>query len=204
MAYFIASSILSQGVYTGILSAISTITIRTCQLITRLYKCTDRGTCNVIKRLDIERKLALIESVIRSMDIDSSPDVKQHSEPRIINDYKPISVPVKGLAMVSSMRDSMSCKPLAKVTNTSSVRSLTDGKHPDPIEVSLTHLRDIINEVHRNIDTLTNKIEYHNSKYFNAMRTLNIEREREDLEINAKILDERYNDFMKIISVMKK
>jgi hypothetical protein len=123
----------------------------------------------------------MIESIIKAIGMtNNTPTVVRYHDTYIVDDYSQ-----KG----STHRGAVTANPLPEIE--------------DPITISLQYLRDIILEVHRNVAALTNKVEYHNTKYFNAIRTLNIVKEKEDLEVSAAILDERFNDFIKIMSIIK-
>lgn len=63
---FLLLPLLAQGIYAGVISTISTLTVGTAKLATNLYKNKNPDVANTIKRLDIEHKLSLIEAVIKS------------------------------------------------------------------------------------------------------------------------------------------
>lgn len=71
MAYLIPYTILAQGIYTGIISTISTTTMGACKIITSLYGIHNPDTVRYIKELDIVRRMNLIRSVLNIIDKES-------------------------------------------------------------------------------------------------------------------------------------
>src|SRR5690554_2076993 len=67
MAFFIPS-ILVQGIYTGIIGTISSVTMSTCALVKTVYTHENPNIKKIIKAIDIERKLRLVTAVIGSID----------------------------------------------------------------------------------------------------------------------------------------
>ena len=57
--------LLAQGVYAGVISTISTLTVGTAKIATAMYQNNNPDVVNTIKKLDIQHKLKLIESIIR-------------------------------------------------------------------------------------------------------------------------------------------
>lgn len=57
--------LLAQGVYAGVISTISTLTVGTAKLATSMCKNANPDVSNTVKKLDIEHRLRLIESIIK-------------------------------------------------------------------------------------------------------------------------------------------
>lgn len=74
MAFLIPYTILTQGLYTGILGTISTITIGTCKIISSIYTHKNPNVTKFIQELDIERRLKLIEAVLNTKHINRKHD----------------------------------------------------------------------------------------------------------------------------------
>lgn len=68
MALLIPYAILTQGIYSGVISTISTVTIGTCRLVTSIYTYKNPNVTAIIKELDIDRRLTLIQAVLNSID----------------------------------------------------------------------------------------------------------------------------------------
>lgn len=66
MAAFIPF-IVTQGVYTGIISTISTVTVSTCNVVKSIYTHQNPDVTKIIQEFDIERRLKLIESVTKKI-----------------------------------------------------------------------------------------------------------------------------------------
>jgi hypothetical protein len=68
MSFFIPY-ILAQGIYTGVITGISTLTWGTCKLIGSIYTHKNPNVDEHIKKFDLERRLNLIQAVISKFDI---------------------------------------------------------------------------------------------------------------------------------------
>jgi len=68
----------------------------------------------------------------------------------------------------------------------------------DPIRLCLDYLHDIIQQIHLDLSTINEKIVRHNTKWFNAWRTLNIKPLLENLKLHSNLLDKRFDDLTKI------
>lgn len=66
MTLFIAN-LVTQGIYAGMINAISTVTVRSVYLADAIYSYKHPDVTAQIKRLDIERRLRVIESVIKAL-----------------------------------------------------------------------------------------------------------------------------------------
>lgn len=68
----------------------------------------------------------------------------------------------------------------------------------EPLELCIESLNEIIKEIHLILNEINEKINYHNSKWFVNWRKLNINKQIDLLEINTAILNERFNDLLRI------
>jgi len=85
MTYLIPAALIYQGLHSGIIGTISSITMKTCSLLTNDTDKEIDGIVQKIKGLDIENKLKLIMIVINHLN--KSDKQKHHNDTRIINDY---------------------------------------------------------------------------------------------------------------------
>ena len=170
---FIIPSILAQGIYTGIIGTISSVTMGTGKLVKSIYTNQNPDISKIIKELDIERRLHLIQAVLNIIDKESK----------------------NKLAGVK-------LNNLEKTQIFEIVNSEADLEN-DPIELCLVYLHEIIQEIHNDLTAINKKVAYHNTKWFYTWRTLNIESLLENLKINSKLLDKRFNDLTKISIFLK-
>lgn len=85
-------TLLTQGIYTGIIGTISTITMSTCRIITSIYNQKNPNINAHLRKLDIEHQLKIIGSVLHKLHY--SDKIGKHkiennnlSEFNIIEDY---------------------------------------------------------------------------------------------------------------------
>ena len=170
MAFFLPS-ILVQGIYTGIIGTISSITINTCSMVKTLYTHENPNVNKIIKEIDIDRRLKLIRAVINVINADS---IKSNS---------------------------MTMTDLEKTQIVNMVDSFTAndvGPNDDPIALCLEYLKEIIIDIHSNINEINVRVKYHNTKWFSKWRSLDIDSVISDLKTNSLILDSRFKDLTKI------
>lgn len=67
--YFLPYQMISQGVYSGLINSISTITCGICGLITKIGKYQNLDVNNLIHSLDLERRLQITESILNRISI---------------------------------------------------------------------------------------------------------------------------------------
>ena len=173
MAALIPYTILAQGIYTGIIGTISTVTIGTCTAIKSIYTHKNPDVKRIIKKYDVKHKLELIESVLKITDHNN----KNRFEKMKLNDLEKTQI----FEIIESQNN------------------IGD----DPIELCLKYLHESIEDIHTNLKEINAKVMRHTAKWFNSWRTLNIKRQLDDLEENIKILDKRFNDFMRISEFLK-
>ena len=63
------AALLSQGVYTGLISGIGTMTMGIYGSVKSIYNCQNPDLTNHIRRLDLEYQLRLISSVLKKQNI---------------------------------------------------------------------------------------------------------------------------------------
>lgn len=161
----IIPTLLAQGIYTGIMETISYVTVGTCSTVKTIYTHRNPNVTNILKELDIERRLKLVQSVINTMNFQSVNKI----------DKSQISQLIKN----------------------------TDDINCDPIRLCLLYLCEIIQEIHNNLLEINKKVLYHQTKWFNSWRTLNVTNLLTNLRINSNLLNERFNDLTKIKIFLK-
>ena len=178
MAFFI--SILSTGIYSGIINTISVATTTTCYLAKNLY--INSNVARVLKQIDIERKLLMIdnfvsyfgenlESSLQNMDCDMETCLKRYYK----NGKAVPGIPEQGFGLA--------------------------GK--DPIKLSLLFVQQSTSEIHRLISEIDEKNREHRQKWFYKWRCLNVDGLLQDLKTETKILDKRFHDMIRIAKIIK-
>lgn len=76
MINLIPYTIIAQGIYSGIVNAISSIALKTGSLIKSIYTHKNPDVTKILKELDIEFKLHTIESVLKTENISGEDPVK--------------------------------------------------------------------------------------------------------------------------------
>lgn len=69
------------------------------------------------------------------------------------------------------------------------------------IQKSLTNLHFVVEEIHRLMENIDNKIKYHQTKYFSTWRSLNYEDEIKKLKRYIQLMDTRYQMFLEVLKV---
>lgn len=165
---FIPYTILAQGIYTGLISTISAITMGTCRLVKSVYTHKNPDANRIMTELDIERRLRLIQSVLNVIDKKCN-----HKLAKIkLNDLEKTQI----FEMVGSKTD----------------------LENDPIELCLIYLHETIQNINNDLTMINKKVTYHNTKWFSGWRTLNIKPLLENLRTNSNLLENRFNDLTKI------
>ncbi len=76
------------------------------------------------------------------------------------------------------------------------------GKEPDakldPIEICLQSLHLIIQEINKDLEQIDRKVAYHQTKWFNGWRKLNIKSYLENLKTNSALLKSRFDQLIQI------
>lgn len=181
MAFLIPYSLITQGLCTGIVTTISAMTVGSYKVIKSIYMHKNEDIHLFLKKLDIERKLSLIEAVIsnnRSAQILSDPPNDPLPNPNL----EITSNHLRNLHLIENYHRS-------KTKNT----NITD-----PIQLCLSDLSTVITEIHLNLKLIDQKVHSHNRKWFHSYRTLNVQKELDRLETNVKIMNDRYEDLIKI------
>lgn len=172
MAYIIPT-ILAQGIYTGIISTISTVTMGTCSVMGSIYTHKNPNVTKILRKLDIERRMKLIQSVLNT--IDHQTKIKYN------------------LSKPNNLEKSQIFDMINKDINLET----------DPIELCLLYVHESINNIHQCLIKINQKVNYHNTKWFSTWRTLNLDSLLENLKIESKLLDSRFNDLTKISIFLK-
>ena len=165
-------TLLAQGIYSGLISAVSSVTVGTCRIVKSIYTHQNPDVTRVVKELDIERRLKLIQSVLNAVD-----------QPRENNYTK------------------MKLNDLEK-TQIFEIVGEEVNLNNDPIQLCLFYLHDIIQEIHNNLSDINKKVAYHNTKWFSTWRSINISPYLDNLRLNSKLLDLRFNDLTRISSFL--
>lgn len=160
--------ILMEGIYAGVIGTISAATMGTYSTIKSIYNHRNPDVINVLHELDIERRLKLIESVLTTKDVSRKPNTTRLK----LNDMEKTII----FDIVESK----------------------NGVYDDPIELCLNYVYETIQEIHNNLNAINKKVAYHNTKWFNTWRTLNIKPQLDILKTNSNLLESRFNDLIKI------
>ncbi|XWV25610.1 hypothetical protein QJ856_gp0143 [Tupanvirus deep ocean] len=170
---FIIPTILAQGIYAGIIGTISSVTIGTCSLVKSIYTHQNPDVTKIIKEMDIERRLHLIQAVINTIDKESTAKLATVK----LNELEKTQI----FEMVNTEVDLMA----------------------DPIELCLVYLHETIQDIHNDLIAINKKVAYHNTKWFSSWRTLNIKPLLDNLKINSNLLTQRFDDLTKISIFLK-
>jgi len=185
MAFAIPYALLAQGIYTGIITTISTITTGTCYIVTSIYTHKNPNVSAYIKELDIERRLKLIEAVLHTIKQTKPNETFIPSAPPLVEPAVVLNQQIKKLSIDNQTVEYFLFDDYQK-------------KPEDPIQLCLRYLSDIIYEIHKNLSTIHEKVSNHNDKWFSAWRSLHIKKDLESLKINSLILNMRFGDLIEI------
>jgi hypothetical protein len=144
--------ILIQGIYAGAISTISSIIVKAGESIKKLYSRDNPDVNKIIRDLDIEKRLKIIQSFISSV----NPN------------YESLE----------------------------NVNTMILVKNPENLCLKYIHISI------KNIYHLLNEIDYrtqkHQRKWFRSWRKMNINDLLKELELQFKILNDRFDYFVKI------
>jgi hypothetical protein len=163
-------TLLAQGIYTGLIGTISAFTIKTCNLVNTLYARKNSNVTKIVRELDIERRIRLIQSILNKIDQES----KYYT--RVTNDG------------FNDLEKTQIFNMIGSIPNL----------NEDPIEICLIYLKETIQEIHNDLSNIDNKIMKHNTKWFKNWRTLNIQENLDNLKLNSKLLESRFDDLTKV------
>jgi len=164
--------IITQGLYGGLISGISTMTFGMCKVIKSIYSHKNPDVDNFIKKLDIEYRINLISTILKKYNKIKTIDIKEH---------------ICDKSVIFTVVDDRS------LTESTKYRTAAD-----PLQVSLMYLSSVICDIHNDLTLINQQIEYHQSKWFNSWREMNIKKYLDSLETDSHILANRFDDFMKI------
>lgn len=162
-------TLLTQGLYSGIITGIGKMTFGIAGVIKTIYRYQNPNINKYIQTLDIEYHINLISSVLRKYSKLGSINIKEH-----IGDKSVIFTTI----------------PIKTITN-------------DPMQISLKYLSQSIEDIHKDLLCIMEDISYHQLKWFNSWRSLNIKKRLDTLEIHNNILKSRYNNFIQIYSAFE-
>ena len=200
---FLLPSILVQGIYTGIIGTISSVTMSTCALAKTVYTHENPNVNRIIKSIDIERRLRLVTAVIRVINEDTKETVTDLEKTLIIDLVKTSTPSV-------AHPGSMACCHLPSCTQAPSSLALVLAKQipetplaEDPIELCLSYLHETIRDIRADLLAINRKVAYHNTKWFSSWRTLDVSSYLSNLKTNAQLLNQRFDDLTKISAFLK-
>ena len=87
---------------------------------------------------------------------------------------------------------------ISRLNKTDFFNDLNTNTDIDPVQLCLAYIFETMKEIDRDLTSIENKIKYHKSKWFNNWRTLNIKNEMDNLTISSKMLENRFNDLLKV------
>lgn len=194
MALVVPYTLITQGLYSGIISGISTMTFGMCGMIKSIYNHKNPDVDNFIKKLDIEYRIEMISTILKKYAKYKTIDMKEH-----VGDKSVIFTVLENSAYL--IKDSGMDNSLILYNSKKSEQY--QNNIIDPLQISLIYLSRIIRDIHNDLIIINKQIEYHSSKWFNSWRTLNIKKYLDELETHNTILINRFNDFIKISSVIE-
>lgn len=168
-AILIPYTLIAQGLYSGVVGAISTVTLGACSIVTSIYNHKNPDVDKIIIDLDIERKLRVIQSVLNAKEKEK----------------------IKKPDLVKMKLNNLEKSQIFEIINEKE-------NDNDPIELCLHYIHETIQKIHENLTAINKKVAYHNTKWFSSWRTLNVKTLLKELETNTKLLDSRFKDLMKI------
>lgn len=180
---FLLPSILVQGIYTGIIGTISSVTMSTCALAKTVYTHQNPNVNRIIRSIDIDRRLRLVTAVIRVIDADTKEQVSDLEKTQIVDLVKTKVQPSLAIVLAKQMPDT----PIAE----------------DPIELCLSYLHETIRDIRSDLLAINRKVAYHSTKWFSSWRTLDVSTYLSSLKVNAQLLDQRFDDLTKISAFLR-
>lgn len=145
------------------------------------------GSCSIIKSLYVYQNPD-VTKIIKELDIDRRLKLIR----AVMNNIQ--RHPQKQNPKMSELEKSQICELIGSTIDLSN----------DPIEICLISLKETIKDINNDLSIINQKIAYHNTKWFNSWRKLNIQRYLENLKTNSHLLDLRFNDLTKICSFLHK
>jgi hypothetical protein len=183
MAFLVPYSLITRGIYNVFIASIGTVTLGTYKVISSIYNNQNADVGQFIKKLDIERKLALIESVLK---------------------YKKISREQSGQSEQSYESEQSEQSEQAEQAENVEMTELAKSSNViHPIQLCFSDLSDIITKIQSDLKEIDRKVRKHNLKWFKSYRSLHISKELEQLETNVGILDARFDDLIKISGICR-
>lgn len=76
-----------------------------------------------------------------------------------------------------------------------------DQSTSDPLELNLQFLSKSIKDIFENLESIQKEISSHKKKWFHAYRAINMKTYLDELESNVQILDNRFNNYIKLCGI---
>ena len=189
MAYFLPL-LVAHGIYTGIITGIGGITMGACSSIKKIYTHQNPNVTKIMKRLDLERRLVLIQSVLNVID--------EHSVDKIAEKKLDELEKTQIFEMVGASNKAWdpTCHFVDKVDMEININK-------DPIELCLIFLHQTIQDIHNDLSDVNKKVSRHNTKWFSSWRTLDIKNMLDRLDYHSAQLDGRFDDLTRISLFLK-
>lgn len=154
-------------------------------LVNNVGKAT-MGTLGLIKS-SYSQKNPDVQSVLDELDIKRKVRVVQSMIVNIINSTND-----------TRLNDLQRTQIFEAISNKSA--SIED----DPIELSIAYVKQTLKKINMTLDTLNQKVIRYNKKWFRSWRKLDVSDLISNLRRNAKLLDMRYDDLLKIYNFLQK
>lgn len=190
MALFIPLLVV-HGIYSGLVSSIGAITSTTCGVVKNLYLYKNPDVTRVIKKLDLERRLLLVHSILNAV-----------SQEQPLDEALIPSVLLEGAPAPSEPSVNHQLATSEQPSRIKEMIDLMNGEIRDPIQLCLIFLRQTVQDIHDDLTKLSAKVARHNTKWFNSWRTLNVQELLDVLTIHSQQLDDRFNDLTKVSSFL--
>jgi hypothetical protein len=155
MALALPYTLLTQGLYSGVITGISTMTVGMCRIIRSIYSHKNPDVDKLIKKLDIEYHIILISTILKNFNKTGTIDIKEHIGDKSIiftvfdesksNRQDPIQISLTYLSLIirDIHNDLMVINQQIEYHNTkwlSSWRTLNIKKYLDILEIHNTIL----------------------------------------------------------------
>jgi len=134
--------------------------------------------------------------------------IYNHKNPDLTNHLKRLDIEYH-LRLISSVLKNQSHSPVTTIKEHIDNKSIIFSTVPnnkiseDPLEICLIYLSKSVNDIHKTLLSINQKVVYHQTKWFGSYRTLNISPLLTQLEIDIDILKNRFNDFIKIYNIYR-
>jgi len=183
----LAAAVLAQGIYAGVISTISTVTMGTCSMVKSIYTHKNPKVSKILEELDLIRRMETIQTTINKIE---DPKYKKIVKVKV-NDQQ-------------ELKSSQIVLDDLEKTQIFELIDLEPDLKTDPIEICLHYLHEIIQKIQTELITINKKVAYHNTKWFSSWRQLNIKPMVTRLTLYSDQLRDRFDDFLKINDFLQK